>query len=225
MRGTQHGRRWRQHLDYRWIQLQPFYETGSEMESTWATDRMSRRKTAWWEWKVRTSEVARVVRALGLAGEQARMIDLFAEPATRRWSRYVTRSVLLGEGKLWTDALTRTWRAGANPLIAVNDILWIFPPPRLWPNVVTRLRELRAGQQAVLIVAEVGAPVPLYEWIAQHQLRRVKLPSLADLLTPPEGRHNSEAFRGRAAPKGTWVGVHILLRGEQHAGTPNPTRG
>ena len=219
MRGTQHGRRWRQHLDYRWIQLRPYYESGEEMETKWRTDKLSRRQTAWWEWKIRTPIVQRIVTELGLDAERTRMIDMFAEPATRRWSRYVTRSVLLDDGKLWTDALARTWEARENPLIDGSDVLWMFPPPRLWPEVVGRPRQLRRGQRAVLIMQQQGAPTAIYEWATQHKVREVQLPGLREMLTPPECKHNSQAYQDQKVPAGSWIGVSTLVTDELDAGT------
>lgn len=206
-RSAEACRRLRAHYDFldaRLLQAVPIFQSGQTMETARTSDALSRRKSRWYEWSLPTSTVKTITLQCGLNPELG--IDLYAEHANAQFPRFV--SLEPHTDAMWMDAMSRNWSYTSNPLINERDWLWIFPPPRQLPRIVTHLTNPHHPpvSQAMLIV-------PDQRWQPWHQALRnleARPPIPAGNwrnCIPPEGHHDRDK---RTTPP-NWPLIAILI--------------
>lgn len=141
--------RFRDYLDHRHLQLHMTFRSGKFMQFRRQTDTGSREISKWFNWRLRKKQRDLVLARFALQG--ASMIDLFAEQVTAQFPRFVSRA--FHPQALWENAFALPWAAARNPHLGSEEVLWIFPPPKLIPKVISKLAgEQRDRQPAVLLV-------------------------------------------------------------------------
>ena len=104
------------------------------------------------------------------------LVDLFAEQVTAQFLRFVSRA--FHPQALWANAFSLPWSAVRNPLLGSAEVLWVFPPPKLIPKVISKLA---AEQQDRLPVVLLVPNTPRVIWFQ----RLVQLwPNAAQLELP-----------------------------------------
>ena len=139
----------RDYFDHRYLQLHMSPRPGKFMQFRRQTDPGSRGISKWFNWRLRRAQREWILECFLLRG--GCMVDLFAEQVTAQFPRFVSRA--FHPGALWGGALAQPWSAAKNQHLRGDEVLWIFPPPKLIPKVISKLA---TGQQdrlpAVLLV-------------------------------------------------------------------------
>ena len=173
----------RKYLDSRYIRMWSTWVSGEFMINQRRTDLLSRRKSRWYEWRIKWDVFRYLTSTFGIQPDT--MIDLFCEGSTMMCTRGVTRSYT--STSLWQDAYSRSWSPRDNHLIRNGDVLYAYPPPRLLPQLILRLRDENI-QSMIAIVPVATNQSWFHEMIKYLIAKPIILPPLRCILTPPEGR-------------------------------------
>ena len=148
------------YCDMRALQEDMGFIAGTVMDTERIADTGSRKTSKWPQWMLATRIVRQVHQeaasiVAGFATARAGLaiadgIDLFCEPASRQFPRMVTHE--WAPNSLWTDARSRTWSATTNMLLCERGWLWAFPPPILLDVIATRLTEVGAAPQPLILI-------------------------------------------------------------------------
>ena len=149
------------------VQLDPYYLEKKEMDQTTCDDR-SRELSTIWEWSLAGRIYEELMEDLaGLDPMDPRIIDMFASCSTSKSATFV--SFRDDHDNLWTNAMSQSWDPGINDLIPAGAMLYLFPPARLVPDVLAKVRHECSGRDVFVLVV-----LPLF--------RKIKLSIFEELL-------------------------------------------
>lgn len=115
------------------------------------------------------------------------ILDMFACHETTQSPRFVSRFSDLRN--VWTDALSpdHAWCSKRNPLIRPNEMLYCFPPPKLIPDVLAKIRD--GGSESVLVVFQYHSRLLVAEIMELAISRLIFFAVNVNDLIHPDGVH------------------------------------
>ena len=191
-----------QELDGFGLQVQAIFQSGDFMIHHRATDKGSRTTTRWWGWQLGPQLFQIVLQMGGLA--QSTVVDMMCQKSTSQSELFVSRDP--AQGMLWSNAFALPWTSKNNQFLPTGATLFFFPPPRLIPKMVASLLS-QAVTSAVVIVPSATDKAWFRQLYAMSIDRPVILPTLDQILDPPEGSSNAQD-----TPP-TWTPIAFFLSG------------
>ena len=181
------------------LQVTMTFLSGDEMVSARRTDEGSRFRTPWWKWALRDKIVQTICSKFRV--KMASVIDLFAEESSARFPRYVTKFTH-PPAALWNDALTQPWSAQRNRRLRREDVLWVFPPPRLLRQCWRMWEEDEFANDMVLIMPVKNQFLSLSRMARELETMPLILPSVAQAMRDVDGKWASLTSSPVAATPG-----------------------
>lgn len=197
----------------RHVQRMPRLIGKAVMDGERQADAASREHSRWYEWMLKPAVFERMCKKLKVDTQD--VIDLFAQPETTQVA--LERSVVYDHHPLamWTDAFTASWSADSNDVLEWTDVLYMFPPPRLLPRVQQRWLEIEESEEWVESAVLVIPVHPQHSWfrffVQRMVAKAVVLPSMTNILVPPEGRREAKD----APPEWSWIGLKLSTNTER----------
>ena len=164
------------------------FRSGQFMVDHRDSDRISRKKSAWWEWALLHRAVKAVLQRFNL--REGDMVDLFCSTATARFPARVTCQES-HTPVLWINTCHRAWSHQTNDRLQHNQVLWTFPPPHQLPRVVTRLQETVQANRAV-VTAPLRSSKPWRAMLLNVATEVLPMPTANRVMHPPEGCKDAE---------------------------------
>ena len=198
------------YLEAERLQVTMTFLSGDEMASARRTDEGSRFRTPWWKWALRDKIVHQTCRKFRV--RMASVVDMFAEESSKRFPRYVTKFTN-PPAALWNDALTQPWSAQRNRKLRREDVLWVFPPPRLLRQCWRMWEEDRCANDMTLIMPVKNQFLTLSRMAGKLDATPLILPSVAQAMRDVDGKWASlTSCPVAATPAGLLMAVSMSHR-------------